>query len=211
MALQLNLLREEQQIEIERRRDPLKLGMLGVLLIVLCMAGFYLMRMGEVSKLKSKRASLEMAWQNLQPRFEEAKVREVELQEMKARADALRALMNRRFLWGTFLADLTNMVPASASLTSFSGSVQNSKLRCSLSGNIAGENPRRLAEEFRTAISRLLNDRFQDVEVAFQSLEDDTTPYIIRGQKTSGAKFSLSVEANISKSDEEVTEEGNAS
>lgn len=199
MAVYINLLREEQQHEIERRRDPFKLGMLAVVFAALAMAGFYFLRAGEVQSLRQKVTDLEATWQKTKPEFERAQARELELQQLFARADALRALMDGRFLWGTFLADLTNIIPAHASLTSFSGSVDASHLNCSLTGNIAGENPRQLAEEIRNTIRRTFDKQLGNVRVEFESLEDDFTLYLIKGKKNSGVKFTISIRADLIK------------
>lgn len=199
MAVHINLLREEQQIQTERKRDPLKLGLLGVLLIALVMLGYYLVQAAKLSGITRQVHQLEATWNAKKPDFEKAQARQAELSSLIAKADALRGIMNARFLWAAFLADLTNTIPSNASLTSLSGTLKKdkSRLSCSLSGVIAGENPRQLAEDLRGTIRRMLEERFDEVEVVFETLEDDATPYVIRGKDASGAKFSLGMKAQL--------------
>src|SRR5256885_1408433 len=120
MALHINLYHEVQKQQLARRRDPLKLGMLGLLCIGVGFVIFYLYRMECVHEINSHVAALQAEWEKLDPKQKAAKEREEELNIAVKLNDMFVKRIDGRFYWAPVLAQILEKVPVDVQLTKFS-------------------------------------------------------------------------------------------
>jgi len=206
MALHLNLYHEIQTQNLQRQRDPLKLGMLVLLLVAIGFVGYYFYRLQGSSVLNNQAARLQTDWLVLEPKAKQAEAREAELLGRAKLKDALVSRMEDRCLWGPILDSVAQGVPREVQIKTLeAGRVMNGdKVRVVsfvLSGIACGAEPRRSAEDFRVAFNRRLSERFKSVNSVpkdgFRSLDDKDERVELDGQNYPTAGFVVAYEAAL--------------
>ena len=206
MALHLNLYHEVQTQNLQRKRDPLRLGMLALLVVAIGFVGYYFYRLQGGSSLTNQAARLQTEWLALGPKQKKAEDREKELQIALKQRDALVKRMEDRCLWGPILDLVSQGVPQGVQLKGMDANktVTPDKIRVVtfvVSGIAGGEEPRRAAEDFRVDFSRKLGERFKTVNSVpkdgFRSLEDKDETVVLGGQSYSTAAFVVSYDAAL--------------
>ncbi|MBI1842859.1 MAG: hypothetical protein HYR88_18625 [Verrucomicrobia bacterium] len=110
MPIRLNLLREHQEAEEARRRDPVKRAVLGGVVIVICMLGWAM-----VLQFKAIRSNAEYSGiQGHAQAIEKMHKQVLENKRLAAEAEdhliALQRLTTNRFLWGNALQGLQHLL-----------------------------------------------------------------------------------------------------
>jgi len=206
MALHLNLYHEIQTQNLQRQRDPLKLGMLALLVVAVGFVGYYFYRLQGSTGLNNQAARLQTDWLVLEPKQKQAATREGELLATVKLKEALVNRMEERCLWGPVLDIVAQGVPKEVQLKSLEATkvVTTDKIRVVtfvLSGVAGGVEPRRSAEDFRVAFLRRLSERFKSVNSVpkdgFRSLDDKDERVMLDGQNYPTAAFVVSYEAAL--------------
>jgi hypothetical protein len=207
MALHLNLYHEIQTQNLQRQRDPLKLGMLVLLVVAIGFVGYYFYRLQGSAVLNNQAARLQTDWLVLEPKAKQAEEREAELLGRVKLKEALVSRMEDRCLWGPILDCVGQGVPREVQLKSLeAGRVMTGEkggrvVTFVLSGIACGVEPRRSAEDFRVAFMRRLSDRFRSVNSVpkdgFRSLDDKDERVELDGQNYPTAAFVVSYEASL--------------
>jgi len=206
MALHLNLYHEVQTQNLHRKRDPLKLGMLALLVVATGFVGYYFYRLQGSSVLNNQAARLQTDWLVLGPKQKQAEEREKELQVSAKLRDALVKRIEDRCLWGPILDMVSEGVPREVQLRSLEAtrSVTPDRIRMVtfiVSGIAGGAEPRRSAEDFRVAFLRKLSEKFKSVTTVpkdgFRSLDDKEDKVVLDGQSYPTAAFVVSYEAAL--------------
>jgi hypothetical protein len=103
MAIRINLLAEAQALEEERRKDPVKRGVLaGVFLVLLVLLWSSSLQVKLVSA-KSTLSGLEARWKSIEKGYQQAVQSQGQALEAERKLAALHQLTTNRFLWGTAL------------------------------------------------------------------------------------------------------------
>lgn len=209
MALQLNLLHEEITQERQRKRDPLKLGV-----IALCSFGallflYYGWNAYRAIQIKSRLNIVEREWQQIEPKATAAQKRASELHQIIDSTKVLDGLIENRFYWAPFLAQISHCVAPNLQLTSLDGSIveRDHSVAVALEGLAAAREPRAAAEEFRQLLTEQLEKNYAEVKVTFRNLEDLDTVVNLSGVPTPSARFILSISFNPKPGDAVKTEE----
>jgi hypothetical protein len=95
------------------------------------------------------------------------------------------------------LQQLTTLVPMEVQITKMSGDVQGDgtkKCTLTIDGVAAGEDPRRVAEELRTAIAEQFSKTYKEVSSTFRSLEDGAESAVLNGKTWPTAMFAINVQ-----------------
>jgi hypothetical protein len=194
MALQLNLLHEEITEERQRKRDPLKLGMMALGAVGAIMLLFYMLKAYQTLAFKSRLSAVEQDWAKVEPTVTAAQKRAEELTGIINATAVLDGAVENRFLWAPLLQIISACVAPNVQLTSLDGTVNEDKLvRLAIEGIAAGSEPRAAAEEFRQLLSEKLTQNYKDVKVEFKSLEDLDTPVTLAGTSTPVARYAISL------------------
>jgi Tfp pilus assembly protein PilN len=207
MALHLNLYHEIQTQNLQRKRDPFRLGMLGLLLIAIGFVGYYFYRLEAGNSINAQAARLQTDWAALEPKQKEAADREKELTGVVKIKEALMKRIEERCLWGPILDLVAQAVPQEVQITSLEAShslqVANKprQLSFSLSGIASGPEARKAAEDFRVSFMHKLSEKFKNVNSVprdgFKSLEDRDEKVVLQGQSYPTAAFVVSYEGSI--------------
>lgn len=195
MALQLNLLHEEISEERQRKRDPLKLGIIALGSFGALLFLYYGWHAYQTIQIKSELSVAEAEWAKVEPKVTAAQKRAAELRQIIDSTKVLDGLIDQRFYWAPFLAQVARCVGPNLQVTSLDGSMvtNDHSLAITLEGLAAAREPRAAAEEFRQLLSEQLEKNYVNVKVNFRNLEDLDTLITLAGQPTPSARFVLSV------------------
>jgi len=203
MPLKLNLYHEISREKRAKRRDPLKLSMFGLAGVGLLFAGYYFVELGQASSLRRELADSRAKYAALEPKAAAAKEREESLAATIKIGDALVQRIENRFYWASLFEQLTKLVPPEVQILKLAGDVQTSggekKGSITIDGVSAGADPRRVAEELRTAITEQFSKQYEQVSSAFRSLEDGTELVKVNGGQWPTAAFAINVQLLIAK------------
>lgn len=204
MALHLNLYHEIQTQNLQRKRDPLRLGMLALLVVAVGFVSYYFYRLDRSSGLNNQASRVESDWAALEPKQKQAEQREKDLQKDIALKDALVKRMEERCLWGPLLDTLAGGVPRQVQLTSFeAGREERSRtVTFTIEGLASGTEARKTAEEFRVSFLRKLTENFKGPvssvpKDGFRSLDDREERVVLGGQSYAMASFVVSYQAAL--------------
>ncbi len=197
MALRLNLTHEIMQAERLRKRDPLKLSIMGLSAIAACFACYYFFQLAKMGVISQEYAHKKAEFDALEPKATEARKHEDELQMTIRAADNMVQRVEGRFYWAPMIEQLVDAVPPEVQITKFAGDVQgsaNKKCRLTIDGLSAGTDPRKVAEDLRTSIAESFGKKYKNVTSSFRSLEDGIESVQLNGAQRPTATFAINVE-----------------
>lgn len=195
MALKLNLLHEEISEERQRKRDPLKLGIMGLSAFGVLLFLYYGWNAYQTMQIRSQLNAAQAEWQKVEPKVTAAQKRAAELRQIIDSTKVLDSLIEERFYWAPFLAQVAHCVAPNLQVTGLDGSVVegNGSIAVTLEGLAAAREPRAAAEDFRQLLTEQLEKNYNGVKVTFRNLEDLDTMVNLSGIPTPSARFVLNV------------------
>lgn len=196
MALYLNLYHEVQTQKLQEQRDPLKLGLLVLILIAAGFALYYFVRLRGVSEIGHKLAQRQAEWAALEPKLAAARAREVEIAPRLQAGDTVVHRINERFYWAPILERLIAETPRTIQLQRVDGGVAEgpgARVNITLAGTIAGEEPRIDADGFRTALERSFGAKFAEVAANFRELDEAPGEVTLDGKALRTANFTIAL------------------
>jgi len=197
MALHLNLYHEVLKAKALKRRDPLKLSMYGLAAVIACFAGYYVLELVKLHSINSELTRVKVEFDKLEPLAKTARKREEDLQSQMKAGNLLVKRVENRFYWAPLLEQVMQVVPREVQLTRLSGDLTGDGLRrCSLSidGLSAGTDPRKVAEDLRTAFTEKFSTKYKNVSSKFRTLEDGTEMISLDGKQVPTATFAITVD-----------------
>src|SRR6476659_2902246 len=123
MALQLNLLHEEISEERQRKRDPLKLGIMGLIAFGVLLFLYYGWNAYQTIQIRSQLNAAQSEWQKVEPKVTAAQKRANELRRIIDSTKVLDSLIDGRFYWAPFLAHVAQCVAPNLQVTGLDGNV----------------------------------------------------------------------------------------
>src|SRR6267143_318493 len=198
MALHLNLLHEEILEQRQRKRDPLKIG---ILVLVSCGALlflYYAWNAYQTFEIKAKLSAIDGDWKKLEPQVTQAQKRSAALTDIINTTRVLDDYIDNRFFWGPFLEKLSRCVPPNAQLASMEATVLEDDKGVSIiiDGVAAAREPRSAAEDLRQMLIEQLGKSYHDVKVEFKTLEDVEAVANLGGTNVPMARYILSITLN---------------
>ena len=197
MALRLNLNHEILQAARLRKRDPLKLSIMGLSLIAACFACYYFFQLAKMGVISQEYAHKKGEFDAIAPKAAAAKIHEDELALTIRAGENMLQRIEGRFYWAPMIEQLVNAVPPEVQITKFSGDVQGDKTkkcRLTIDGLSAGADPRKVAEDLRTSIAESFGKKYKNVTSSFRSLEDGVETIQVNGAPSQTATFAINVE-----------------
>ena len=201
MALYLNLYHEVQKQKLKRQRDPLKLAVMGLVVVaagmVVCMRYFYRMeRVRDIAQQQAGDVITELKKSNDDAEAT-AKQKELDAYDENIKlADAMIHKVENRFYWAPLLQQIVEVVPPDVQITALNGSVSSDgakKVTLTVTGIATGSQPRAVAEELRIALQNKLSGQYTQPTAVFRSLEDGTEPVQYLGKSSQTALFVIDV------------------
>ncbi len=173
MLLDINLLHEEQTAMLERKRDPLKLGMLAVLLVATLLVIFYFSVSDKANRAKRELDAANSELTKLKPLVEEASIKE---QELKKQLDAME-LLRRGTQERLFVAPILELVlkSARADIQITSLTIKTNELAeptLTIDGITVGfrSEPRTVSDEFRLKLEANMRTLYPKAEVKLENV-----------------------------------------
>ncbi|MEO7932279.1 MAG: hypothetical protein ABIT76_03875 [Chthoniobacterales bacterium] len=198
MPLHINLLHEEQSKIVERKRDPLKLGILALLIVAVCFYGYYLVKSASVGKITAEKNNLEADLAKIAPKATQAKADETTSSQTLAATSAVEKLIDDRFYWGPLFSEIVAGTGPEIQISAFDGANRTKEsVTLTVVGVSAGREPRAVAERFRQSMEDRLSKTYGTVTSQFASLENSETPLIIGGKSFATANFSIGFEITL--------------
>jgi hypothetical protein len=198
MALQLNLLHEEITEERQRKRDPLKLGVIALCFFGAILFVYYGWNAYQTLQIKSQLNAAQAEWNAVEPKTTAAQKRAIELHQIIDSTKVLDGLIEGRFYWAPFLAIISHCVAPNVQLTVLDGSIAEGdhSIAVTLEGVAAAREPRAAAEDLRQLLIEQLEKKYSTPKVTFKNLEDLDTLVNVSGVPTASARFVLSINLN---------------
>ena len=198
MALQLNLLHEEILEQRQRKRDPLKIGMLVLSTCGAILFLYYAWNAYQTLEIKSRLSRVDKEWKKIEPQVTAAQKRSAELTNVINTTRVLDDYMENRFFWAPFLEKLSRCVAPNAQLTSIEGAVleDDKGVAVTVEGVAAAREARAAAEDLRQMLIEQLSQSYHDVKVEFKTLEDLDTIANVGGVNMAMARYVLAVHFN---------------
>jgi hypothetical protein len=197
MALRLNLYHEVLTAKRLKRRDPLKITIYGLSAIAACCACWYLVQLMRMYSINDELHRVKSEFAKIEPQAKEAKKKEEDLLAKTKAGEQLVKRMESRFYWAPLLAQIMQVVPREVQITRLAGDITGDGLRrclITVDGLSAGADPRRVAEELRTALAEQFAPKYKNVTSTFKTLEDGTELVMLDGRQVNTATFAINVQ-----------------
>lgn len=197
MALHLNLYHEVQKARKLKRRDPLKISMYGLAALAAGFASYYFVELGRMHGIAAELNKVQAEYNSLEPKAKTAKKREDEIALEVRKSELMERRIEDRFYWAPMLEEIAKTVPKEVQVTRLVGDLTGDGIRkCSITvdGISAGPDPRKVAEDLRTAIADKLAPKYKNVTSNFKTLEDGTETVMLEGQQMATATFAINVQ-----------------
>ena len=194
MPIKINLYHEVIRARHEEQYDPLRLSMIGLVVIVIGLAGYYVFAFAGKSSVQSALRQKQQEFAALQPKVAKAAEDEKELTGQLGVAESVNRRIEERFYWGPIFEQLVAVVPPNVQITRCNGDITseaNRRCQITVEGIAAGEEPRRVAEELRVAMLERLGGTYKNVTAMFRNLEDGTQKVTLDGAQLSTAHFNI--------------------
>jgi Tfp pilus assembly protein PilN len=196
MPLHLNLYHEIEQQRAASRRDPLKLSLYALGLLIAGLAAYYSVEAGRTASAQADLSRQQAAFSKIEAEAKEAIAHEQTFKDTIESADKVVAKIEGRLYWAPILAEIAAIVPPEVQLAKFSANTQGFDLKktvITLDGVSAGADPRRVAEDLRQALALLFGKKYRAVDASFQKLEDGSESLTLHGNSLATALFTINV------------------
>lgn len=200
MPLHVNLYHEVQRQERARQRDPLRLGMLGLLVIAIGFVAYYFVALEQAHAIGAQFGTLQAQFNQLDPKATAAKARQAELNDALTNSDTMTKEIEGRFYWAPVLDQILQTVPNTVQLTHVAADQGNTITNTNLltiTGISSAAEPRKEAEALRIALTNRLGRQFKNVTSAFKTLEDSDQIVMLDGRRLATANFTIEFQLQL--------------
>jgi hypothetical protein len=197
MALHLNLNHELEKVRAQRRRDPFKLSMIGLAVIVAGFVAQYFWTLGKAAIVTRERDAKQAEFARNEPLAAAAAVEELELKRKLGNSDRFLKRIEGRFYWSPLLQDLVLNVPPHIQITRFAGDVtgdEAKKIQVNIDGVVAAAEPRIAAEDFLQKLRSTLETKHRNATATFRHLEDGADTIPIDGKPVPTVSFAINIQ-----------------
>jgi hypothetical protein len=193
MALHLNLLHEEILEQRQRKRDPLKIGIMMLIGCGVMLFLYYGWNAYRTIEIKSRLGNVQREWAKVEPKVTAAQKHAADLSNTIKATQTLDGYMNNRFFWAPVLEKISRCVAPNVQLTAIDGQVfdEDKGITVSIDGVAAAREPRSAAEDLRQMLREQLEKNYFEVKVEFKTLEDAETFANVGGVKTPMAHYNI--------------------
>jgi Tfp pilus assembly protein PilN len=200
MPLHVNLYHEVLRQERARQRDPLRLSMIGLLVIAIGFVVYYFIALEGAHEVGVQFATYQAEFSKLDPKSKAAKAREAELNDEITASDTMMKEVDSRFYWAPVLDQVLQTVPLNVQLTHVGADLaaQNASTNVlTITGISSAAEPRKAAEALRTALAARLGKQFKSVNAFFKTLDDSDEFVVLDGRRLPTATFTLEFDLQV--------------
>ena len=196
MALRINLFHEVLRAKRQEQYDPLKLSVLGLIVVAVGMAGYYFIQLKRTSDVRSAFHVQKAEFDRLSPQQKVAEKREGELNKQIEVAEKLTKRMEKRIYWAPLFESILAVVPGNVQITKLTcdtGREKGGTSQMNIEGFAAGQEPRAVAEDLRKAIAERMVAKYPNATATFRNLDDSTERLQVGGQRVASVVFTINV------------------
>ena len=196
MALRINLYHEVLRAKRQQQYDPLKLSLLGLIIVAVGMAGYYFVQLKRMSDARSAFNTQNGEFKRLDPQSKVAAKKEVELNKQLDLSDKLTKRMEKRIYWAPVFESILSAVPANVQLTKLTcdtGRDKSGTCQMNIEGIAADQEPRAVAEDLRKAIAERVAVKYPNATAAFRNLDESSESIVVKGQRVAAVVFTINV------------------
>ena len=196
MPLKINLYHEVLRARREEQYDPLRLSLIGVVVIIAALAAYYLFALTAKNAVLEELAAKKRDHDELVPKVEKAKIEEQELNKTLQLAEKMTKRMEERFYWGPMFEQIVAIAPDNVQITRFNGDLvgeAGTRAQLSIEGIVAGEEPRRIAEQLRVNLNQSLTQKYKEVNSTYKDLQESPERIEVNGARLPTASFNINV------------------
>ena len=196
MAIRLNLYHEVLRAKRQEKYDPLKLSIMGLVVIVVCMAAYYIFQMTRTNSAQNAYAAQKAEFDRLSPQARAAHERETQLAKQIDLAKRITDRMEKRFYWAPIFETVAVAVPPNVQITKLTGDAGREgshQCQITMEGIAAGREPRAVAEEMRRSIGDRIAASYSSVAATFRNLDDGSETARIDGKVLPTVMFTIHV------------------
>ena len=196
MALRINLYHEVLRAKRQEQYDPLKLSLLGLIIVAVVMASYYGVQLKRTSDVRAAYSAQKAEFDKLDPQAKDAEKKEAELNKQIDLAEKLTKRMEKRIYWAPLFESVMMTVPANVQLTRLgcdSGREKGGVSAMSIEGLAADVEPRAVAEGLRKAIVAKVAAKYPGAAATFKNLDDSTDHPVVDGRRVSTVLFTINV------------------
>lgn len=201
MPLHVNLYHEVQRQERARRRDPLRLGMLALLVVAIGFVINYFIVFEQAHSVGIRYSGLQSEWSKIEPKAKDAKARQDELNGEIQASDAMMKNVDSRFYLAPLLGEILRTVPRTVQLTHVGaeapGDANAVSTLLTISGVSSAIEPRKEAEALRIALDSRLGAQFKRVTSVFKTLDDSDEFVMLDGRRLATASFTIDFQIQL--------------
>jgi Tfp pilus assembly protein PilN len=196
MALRINLYHEVLRAKRQQQYDPLKLSLLGLIIVAVGMATYYFFQLKRMSDARSAYNTQNAEFKRLDPQAKTAAKKEVELNKQLDLSDKLTKRMEKRIYWAPVFESVLAAVPANVQLTKLTcdtGRDKSGTCQMNIEGIAADQEPRAVAEDLRKAIAERVAVKYPNATAAFRNLDESSESITVKGQRVAAVVFTINV------------------
>ena len=196
MALRINLYHEVLRAKRQQQYDPLKLSLLGLIIVAVVMAGYYFVQLKRMSDARSVYNTQNAEFKRLDPQAKVAAKNEVDLNKQIDLSDKLTKRMEKRIYWAPVFESVLAAVPANVQLTKLTcdtGRDKSGTCQMNIEGIAADSEPRAVAEDLRKAIADRVGAKYPNATAAFRNLDESSESLVVKGQRVAAVVFTINV------------------
>ena len=196
MPLKINLYHEVLRARHEEQYDPLRLSMIGLIVIVIGLAGYYVLALTGKNSVQNSLRIKQAEYDALQPKVKVAEEEEKKLAGELGLAEKMNLRIEDRFYWGPVFEQIVAVVPSNVQITRCSGEVlaePGRRCQITVEGLAAGDEPRRVAEDLRVRLLESFGGTYKNVTAVFRNLEDGTSKVMLDGAPLATAHFNIGI------------------
>ncbi len=196
MALRINLYHEVLRAKRQEQYDPLKLSLLGLIVVAVGMAGYYFLQLKRTSDARSAFNTQNAEFERLDPQAKAAEKKEAELNKEIDLGDKLAKRMERRIYWAPLFESVLGAVPPNVQLTKLTcdtGREKSGNCQMNIEGIAADQEPRAVAEDLRRAVAERVGTRYPNATATFRNLDDSSESLTVNGKRVAAVVFTINV------------------
>jgi len=201
MPLHVNLYHEVQRQDRARRRDPFRMAILAILIIMIGFVVNYFVVLEQVHIIGARYSAIQADWAKISPDAKAAKTRQDELNAEINASDAMMKRVDRRLYWAPVLDEIRKAVPRTVQVTHLGveppATEAATDAAIGMSGIAGAVEPRKEAEALRVAMVNRLTARFKHATGIFKNLDDSDQFVLLDGHRLATASFVIEFQVQV--------------
>lgn len=196
MAIHINLLHEQKTQQKQAERDPLKLGMLGMLVVAMLLGGYYTWKKAELSTVQSALEEARIEFDKLKPVIAKYEQDKAGYEAKVAVQTEIVKRIDERFFWAPAFEVVAKSMPVKVQITRMEGNASTETVTLRISGMVAESEPEKAADKLRVSLMEGMQRIYDGVAGEFSDLKEHEGTIKFAGKEFPAADFEILLKLN---------------